>query len=583
MHQILLETKNKFDQNRLDQIKTIKDYSIKIIKFISQFENELVRIWNKPKFVLDGNYVITIDKISDKNLEKILKHKNMHEQINEWIKFGFLKTDDVITISELKESGKLPIDTKYFKDIEWEILSDFDNIEKALDGRLILSENYQALNTIKQKYSKKISSIYIDPPFNTGKDFEYVDNYQDSSWLSIMNDRLNLSSELLKTNGSLWLHLDENANIYGKELIKDKFSEITEIIFDTNATKDPEADLFGYKSFGDNFQLKHQTIYYARNENDYIFNKLWKPNRNTTKLDIGWLDLIAEPKFPKARKIADYSFYINKWENNKLIKEYIDVSNEKVFPVGDIWNDIFSFMQSEMRVSESFSFTSSQKPENLLRRIIQSSTNEGDIVLDFFLGIGTTIAVAHKLNRKWVGIEMGEHYGNWYSSKDGEKLGVLGRMKYVLYNDQTITKLNRRPHLSKNMNWEGGGFFKYYSLEQYEDTLSNMKYSQEQSDIFNTKNPFEEYIFFSDNKLTNIMEVEKNNIKLDFENLYHNIDWPETLSNLTGLPIKKITSTSVFLGNEKSSREISFNFQSMNNDEKLEFVKLIKPLIWWGD
>ena len=208
-------------------------------------------------------------------------------------------------------------------------------------------------------------------------------------------------STMLKENGSMWLHLDENANVYGKKLIENYFNDITEIIFDTNATKDEEADLFGYKSFGDNFQLKHQTLYYARNEESYKFNKLWKPNRNMTQLNIGWLDLISVPKDgKKAKKIKDNNYYIEKWIDGSLVFEEIDISDEKIFPVGDIWNDIFSFTQSEMRVSESFSFTSSQKPENLLRRIIQSSTNQGDLVLDYFLGIGTTIAVTHKLNKK---------------------------------------------------------------------------------------------------------------------------------------------------------------------------------------
>ena len=110
----------------------------------------------------------------------------------------------------------LPIDTKYFKDLETEILGEFDNIDESLDGRLIHSENYQALNTLQNKYNGEIQSIYIDPPFNTGKDFEYIDKYQDSSWLSIMDDRLNIAYKLLRDNGCLWLHLDENANNYGK-------------------------------------------------------------------------------------------------------------------------------------------------------------------------------------------------------------------------------------------------------------------------------------------------------------------------------------------------------------------------------
>ena len=581
LHQILLKDENIFEQTRLDQIKTIKEYSLKIIYFISQFEDELVRIWNKPKFALNGNYVITIDRLTEEVLDKIKSHPNLSNQIEEWLGLGMV--DEDFDINDLKNHEKLPIDTKYFKDIETSILSQFDDIDQALDGRLIRSENYQALNTLQQKYNSRIQSVYIDPPFNTGKDFEYIDKYQDSSWLSIMNDRLNLGYKLLKDDGCLWLHLDENANNYGKELIKDKFDDITEIIFDTNATKDEEADLFGYKSFGNNFQLKHQTIFYARHKDNYKFNKLWKPNRNTTNLDIGWLDLMAEANTEKPRKIADYNYFIKTWEDGISVKQMIDVEGEKIFPIGDIWSDIFSFMQSEMRISESFSFTSSQKPENLLRRIIQSSTDEGDIILDFFLGIGTTIAAAQKLGRRWIGVEMGDHFNEWYTDGKTKKLGILGRMKWVLRGDQQIAFLNRRPHLSKDINWQGGGFFKYYSLEQYEDTLRNMKYKEEQINLFNNKKPFEEYIFFADNKLADVLEIEKDNIDLDFDNLYENIDWPETVSNLLGLPIKRIYEQGFSLKDGSREMKINTDFKNMSPKEKVRFVQKIRPLLWWGE
>jgi len=262
--------------------------------------------------------------------------------------------------------------------------------------------------------------------------------------------------------------------------------------------------------------------------------------------------------------------------------------DEKVFPVGDIWNDIFSFMQSEMRVSESFSFTSSQKPENLLRRIIQSSSEQGSIVLDYFLGIGTTTAVAHKLNRKWVGIEMGSHFEEIYYSEGVKKLGVKGRMKLVLAGDKNINfgELERRPHLSKDIDWQGGGFFKYYELEQYEEALANCKY--EDGDLFNSplikgwtaegrmgylpdRSPYQEYVFMKDEKMLKALEIDyKNNkVKVDLTKLYPNIDIAETLSNLTGKWVKKV-----------SNEEVEFEDGAKINTKDLDY-KLVKPLIWW--
>ena len=578
LHQILLAENNEFDQTRLNQLKTVKEFALKIIDFVSQFENELVKIWNKPKFVLNSNYVITIDRLPKDIIIKLKNHSGWNAQKAEWDE---LKID--------KNSARAPIDTKFFKDLEIEILSMFDNLDEALDGRLIRSENYQALNTLKDRYNNKIQCIYIDPPFNTGKDFEYIDNYQNSAWLSMINDRLVLGNKLLKEDGSLFLHLDENANYRGREIINKDYSEITEIIFDTNATKDEEADLFGYKSFGQNFTLKHQTIFYCRNSEKYKFNKLWKPNRRETELSIGWLDLIAEANKEKPKKIIDYRFLIEKWDKDKLIREEVKTDGEKLFPVGDIWNDIYSFTQSEMRVSESFGFSSSQKPENLLRRVIQSTTDKGDMILDFFIGIGTTAAVAHKLNRKWIGIELGEHFNEFYNDEEERKLGVLGRMKWVLNGDQKMhaVEKDRRPHLSKDINWQGGGFFKYYELEQYEDTLRKMKYNADSSTIFDERHPFSNYVFQADSKLTDVLDIqlratdEESIVNLDFEKLYPNIDFAETISCLKGKAIKRITATGVLLEGEKE--EIRTDYKNMTSAKKVEFVKMLKPLLWWGE
>lgn len=416
-----------------------------------------------------------------------------------------------------------------------------------------------------------------------------MDNYQDSTWLTIMSDRINLANRFVSKDGCFWLHLDYNANVYGKELLKKSYNQISEIIYDTNATKDDEADVFGYKSFGDNYQLKHQTIYYCRKDN-YKFNKLWKPNRNTTKLNIGWLDLLAKPIKSKPKKIKDFEFQIEKWNNGKLELKKINIENEKIYPVGDIWSDVFSFTQSEMRVSESFSFNASQKPENLMRRIIQSTTDQRDYVMDFFAGSGTTLCVAQKLNRKWIGVEMGEHFNEFYYDNGNKKIGLLGRMKYVLNGDKKIDYLGagkkRRPHLSTDINWNGGGFIKYYKLEQYEDTLKKSKYdfNLKQLSVYNKENLFQEYMFFADDKLTSFIHSKKDKLDIDFSKLYNNIDMPESLSNLLGMEIIKINDDkSVVLNNNGKEKKINYDIEKMAEAEKVKFLNLIKPLIWWGE
>ena len=742
-YQYFWEGAKEWGADRVNQLQILKGIAFKIIDFISQFEDELVKIWNKPKLVKNSNYVITLDRIPEtKLIEKILKHSGIKEQIKEWQELGIVdekfKVGDVFENSpslkgwqaiplsqrgdcdssrgvldgvvkwnelpfntELKERARelrkagnlsevlfwnqvknkqflgidfdrqkiignyivdfycknlgvvveidgishdgkieydkqrddylksvglkvihildsdvknnlsgtieflkrelehpvpsghpsirgefkhLPIDTKYFKDLELEILSQFDDLDKSLDGWLIKSENYQALNTILPKFKEKVQTIYIDPPFNTGDDFSYVDRYQDSSWLSLIENRTEMSKYFLNNQGSFFINLDENADYLGRILLEElNFEEVKKITFDTNATKDEEADLFGYKSFGNNFALKSSTIYFCKNK-DSKFYKLWKPNRNTTNLNIGWLDLIALPKKDrnKYNKIEDFDYFIEKYDTNGHLK-YLKIDiNEKIYPVGDIWNDIYSFTQSEMRTSENLSFQT-QKPENFLRRVIQVSSTQKDIIFDFFGGSGTTYAVAHKLNRKWLGVEMGEHF---YSV-------VLPRMKKVLaYDKSGISKEVKTPRQTSSDtplqegNYQGGGFFKYYELEQYEEALANCKY--EDGDLFNSplikgwhsegmtgywsdRSPYQEYVFMKDEKMLKALEIdyEKEKVKVDLIKLYPNIDIAETLSNLTGKWIKKI-----------DDGEVEFEDGTKINIKDLDY-KFIKPLIWW--
>ena len=199
MHQVLLE--EKLFQKRIDQLKTIKKYATNIINFISQFENELVRVWNKPKFAIDSNYVLTLDKLNSDLLKKIQDHSNFKNQVNEWKELGIPFKS--LNTTKLEEKHKyLPLDTKYFKDLENEILSLFSDLDNDLDGRIVHSDNYQLLNTFKNKYKEKIQAIYIDPPYNTdGSPIIYVNNYRDSSWLTLMENRLSISKELLKQDG----------------------------------------------------------------------------------------------------------------------------------------------------------------------------------------------------------------------------------------------------------------------------------------------------------------------------------------------------------------------------------------------
>lgn len=223
LYQYVFSGMSEWTQTRIKQLQTLKDIAIKIIAFISQFENELVKIWNKPKFVLNSNYVIMLDRIAEKDIalvEKLLAHRNFPAQIEEWQQLGMVD-DSFKKTAVLERGGKgkrlakskqhLPIDTKHFKDMELEILGLFDNLDAALDGWLIKSENYQALNTILPKFRERVKCVHIDPPYNTETSgFPYKNAYQHSSWLTMMDNRIRASLPLISSSGAFLCHIDEN-------------------------------------------------------------------------------------------------------------------------------------------------------------------------------------------------------------------------------------------------------------------------------------------------------------------------------------------------------------------------------------
>ncbi len=626
LHQILLETENIFGQQRLDQIKTIKTFALKLIDFISQFEDELVRIWNKPKFVTDSNYVFTLKTIKElveadyyeNLLQQVRDHINTDQEyradvietireiykqplqriyvhkvvIENGIKIEYVKSfKDRKRLTDYLESNpshkeitedvtdrgrnlegffatyssdnlcrelsleSLYIDTKYFSpEFRSEILAQVSKsnaIDDVLDGYLVYSDNYHFLSSA-MKFRENIDLIYIDPPFNTEGSYAYLDKFKDSTWLSMINDRLLQAKRLLSEQGSFYIHLDHHCNFLGR-LIADAalgFDLKREIIWNTSPS------LSGLKTAAHNFIRQHDTILFYAGDGAG-FNKMYVNYTNAEIEGLGWLDIFRDD---------EKGLYIHKYTDGakQLNRHYLD--DISVMAIGDTWNDVYSMMYTQNMTRENWGVDNTQKPENLLRRIIQASTNQKEWVMDFYAGTGTTIAAAHKLNRRWVGVEA----GGFIESV------TLRRMKTVVMGDI-------RPKLSIDLNWQGGGFFKYYSLEQYEDTLRNMHYKDDQATLFDETNPYGAYIFFADNKLTDVLEIEGDDLKLEFAKLYKNIDWPETISNLLGLPLKGIYPDTFVLQDGDTEIKIRTDFDKMTSSEKLEFLQLIKPLLWWGE
>ena len=591
-----LNDESNFSENRIKELKTLKEIAYKIIDFVSQFEDELARIWNKPKFVLNSNYVITLDRIANKNngmeiIKKILNHEKINDQINEWKELEIVdnnfRKEDIIQmgfIESLNPKYKfLPIDTKYFKDLELDILSLFDNLDKELDGWLIHSENYQALNTILPKFKEKVQTIYIDPPFNKEQDADYFYSvkYKDATWATMLENRIRLGRELLNEKGSIFVRCDYNGNWIVRPLMDEIFGEgnfRNEIVIKRGEV--PKGEVNKLLTGTDYLQ------YYSKTEKN-VFNtpkiqreeRKWLPmhlpgERTTYELQVR--EFFGKKLLPpKGRHWAlsqeKINYSISKgWIRINEEKEYIDTHENLVKGMPEILQSEEVKLNSNWTDIPSYSIPSkwgfpTENSEILLKRVIESTSNVNDLIMDFFLGSGTTTAVAHKLKRKWIGVEIGEHF---YTV-------ILPRMKKVLAYDKSGISKEQDVKEKYNEN-NAGGFFKYYDLEQYEQTLRRCYYIPSKP-LFNLndKSIYEHYVFLKDPKLLDAMELDyKNNkISIKFDKIYPNIDIAETLSNLKGKWIKRITKDSVILIDES------------NNEEEIRYdnidFKTIKPLIWW--
>ena len=220
MYQYVFKDATTWSAPRIHQLQALKDIAFKLVDFISQFEDELVRIWNKPKFVRGSFYVVTLDRLAARPggldlVADILKHPGLKDQVKEWRDLGIVTADfdpkDILAgrgkDRKLVNGRKsLPVDTRHFKSLELPLLALFDNLDEEIDGRLIKSENYQALNSLREKFKGRIKCCYIDPPYNTGSDgFIYRDAFRHSSWISMVQDRIALAHPLLAQKGVMFL------------------------------------------------------------------------------------------------------------------------------------------------------------------------------------------------------------------------------------------------------------------------------------------------------------------------------------------------------------------------------------------
>jgi adenine-specific DNA-methyltransferase len=355
------------------------------------------------------------------------------------------------------------------------------------EGLLVQGDNLEALKALLPFYAGRVKCIYIDPPYNTRSAFEhYDDSLEHAKWLAMIVPRLMLLREFLSENGSIWVSIDDNEGHYLKVVMDEVFGR-RNFVADVSWQKrtSPANDAIYFSKDHDH------TFLYAKRKEDWQLNRLpqssaqavnyknpdddprgpWNSAAYTCAKSIEerpnlYYPIIqpntGEEIFPKKTRVWAYGREAHEehvrenmlyWGKDGLskaprIKKFL--TDAKPVVPRSIWlnSEVGHNQEARNESLEIFGeapFTT-PKPERLIQRILHIATNPGDLVLDSFLGSGTTAAVAHKMGRRWIGVEMGEH----------ARTHCALRLQKVIEGEQG--------GISKDVGWEGGGGFRFCTL-----------------------------------------------------------------------------------------------------------------------
>lgn len=366
------------------------------------------------------------------------------------------------------------------------------------DNLIVKGNNLLALHSLEKKFGGEVSCIYIDPPYNTGKDsFRYNDNFSHSTWLTFMRNRLEIAKRFLRDDGVIFVHIDDNEHAYLKVLMDEIFGR-ENFIESITVVNNPRGRDYGgianmhefilAYSKTENYELyrvegakelKHEDekgdfeLRGLRNRNKK-FNKGNRPNLfypfyvNTTESDENGLHPVSVDEKEGWKEVYPMKSQgvqtVWRWSKGKARDELEDLCarerNDGSYRIMEkyrddsrmarsVWSDKgVNSEKGTLHLKDLFGekIFDHPKPETTLKRIIDISTKEGDLVLDFNLGSGTTAAVAHKMGRQYIGIEQMDYIEDV----------TLERMKKVIEGEQG--------GISEEVDWTGGGEFVYTEL-----------------------------------------------------------------------------------------------------------------------
>lgn len=247
-------------ESYLARIKAMRRIAHKLIAFLAQLENFQKKLWLKKKFVLETNWLVTLDRIPENLYPEICKQAEMPVrgwdgrtrcQREEWVELFAINQAIPLTPAFLKANPYLMLDTAFVdQSIKNDLLAAIDNIDDQTSGVLVHGENFQALNLLRERYREQVQCIYIDPPYNTGSDeFVYKDAYQHSSWISFLSDRLKLGRAFQTKEGTITVSIDDDEVHRLTELLKLTYgeNELAKLVWDRNRKNDAKFFSVGHE------------------------------------------------------------------------------------------------------------------------------------------------------------------------------------------------------------------------------------------------------------------------------------------------------------------------------------------------
>lgn len=600
-------------ERQLALIKCLRKIGRELIEFLASLENFQKKLWLKKKFVVSSHYCITLDRVDESLYSEITDNEAQWQQ---WESLGFKVADESLphwgSSQYLEEHSYLMVDTSLFElDFKAKLLNSLNDLDEQTDGLIINGDNFQALNLIREKYNKRIGCVYIDPPYNApNSEIAYKNNFKHSSFLSLIDSRFDISKNLTNDNGSHVVAIDKHEENGVYRLITEHFpdNDNNAITIEHNR-KGVQGDFFSYTNEYAIFSIpksKEGLNKISRDPKDYEYSNLRNWGGESLRTDAAncfyavyvkdneivgfgevWFD---ESKHPEGANVKqddgtiavypiDNSGIERKWRYERgTVEGIFDKLKVDTAKTGVIQiklaktDDQFKTVWYGPKYNAGDNGTKLAKknmgldlgkfdyPKSIFntKDAIFAVSNQGDIILDYFGGSGTTAQAVINLDRenegkrKYILVEQGEYFDAILKS----------RIHKAVYSQDWK---DGRPSLSESKNDKNKAnpyygishCLKVVKLESYEDTLNNLELNRSpaQNDLFSDLTPVQQddYLMHymlnieSKDSLLNVADFANPfdyqlKITADSAGAYttQNIDLIDTFNYLIGLKVKNI-------------------------------------------